>query len=185
MSAEKIIIQTTSWIEKVVIALNFCPFASFPFNNKQITYKVDFSNDIQTHLEVLNYNLIELNNKPSIETSLIIYPNNFSDFETYLDFYDLANQFISDLEMEGIYQLASFHPDYLFADSNQEDPANFTNRSPYPMLHIIRELSVEKARESYDGVDEIPESNISLARKLGKPHFEKTLQDIKSNLIPD
>jgi len=170
---QDIIIQKTkNWIDTIVIALNFCPFAKFPFKQEKIDYKVDFSNQLETHLETLNYALNELNENQSIETTLITYPLDFEKFEVYLDFVYIANQFLADSGYEGIFQIASFHPSYQFAQTSLHDPANFTNRSPYPMVHLLRESSVEKARFEHSNIDEIPQNNIQKAQELGHDFFQ-------------
>ena len=108
-----------------------------------------------------------LRKQPAVETSIIIYPERFLDFDLYLDFHAEANNFLELMNCEGVYQLATFHPEFRFADSYDNDPADYTNRSPYPMLHILREDSVTKVLESYPNPDEIPARNVALARELG------------------
>lgn len=165
-AAEKIIEATRKWIYEVVIGCYFCPFAGREMERGSIRYRIlEEQEDLQS---VFRTECVFLNDNPAIETTLIICAGILPDFEEYLDLLDiLQDQLVAD-EYEGIYQLASFHPNYQFAGSPLQDPAHFTNRSPYPMFHILREESIEKALAFYDGdPDEIPERNIAFAREKG------------------
>ena len=173
-----IINQTCSWVEKFVIAHNFCPFANSPYSRKRISYLVDYSREVESNLTLLNKEFLQLNENIAIDTSFIIYPLHLESFEEYLDFLTLAEIFLSQNGYEGIYQLASFHPHYLFEGSDETDAANYTNRSPYPMLHILREDQVEKAHIEYKDVDQIPENNIKLTRKLGLIYFQELFKSL-------
>ena len=159
--------QTTNWIKKIVIGCNFCPFAAKAFAKKSIRYVVQETTDFKSALTALAEEFEFLNSNINIETTLIIYSNGFSDFLQYLDLVDKGERLLTKENYEGIYQLASFHPQYLFAGSNENDPANYTNRSPYPMLHILREESITKALENFDDPDRIPEKNIAFAKTKG------------------
>lgn len=178
MEADQIIAQTKSWVKDIVIGLNFCPFANKEFINETIRYVVDDSDDFEINLTTF---LTELHflDKSEFETSLLIFPESYSDFQDYLDLVDTANDILIEFGYEGVYQIASFHPEYRFEHTKKEDAANYTNRSPYPMLHIIREASLEKAISSYENVDKIPENNEKLAREKGIKYFETILQNIK------
>lgn len=178
MESDQIIAQTKSWVKDIVIGLNFCPFANKEFINETIRYVVDDSDDFEINLTTF---LTELHflDKSEFETSLLIFPESYSDFQDYLDLVDTANDILLEFGYEGVYQIASFHPEYRFEHTKKEDAANYTNRSPYPMLHIIREASLEKAISSYENVDKIPENNEKLAREKGIKFFETILQKIK------
>ena len=102
---------------------------------------------------------------PDVETVIVIYPTGLESFFDYLDFLETANELLIEEGYEGTYQLASFHPDYCFDEVKQDDPSNYTNRSPYPILHILREASLERVLQSYKEPESIPENNINLARK--------------------
>ena len=115
----------------------------------------------------------------NIETTLIIFPIYFKQFDDYLDFLGIAESLLIEQGYEGIYQLASFHPDYCFSGEAHEDPANYTNRSPYPMLHLIREESLERALKSHPNPEKIPERNITLTRKLGLEKLQAILTSAK------
>jgi len=174
-----VINKTRQWLDDIVIGLNFCPFAKKPFNEDSINYIVDNSDSIESALEEV-INQCRLLDSNQGETTLIIYTHGLlADFFSYLDYLDLANQLMIAQGYEGIYQLASFHPDYCFDGLKQEAAENFTNRSPYPMLHIIREKSLEKALEHYPDAQQIPEKNIELAKQKGYRFFLDYLDNLK------
>ena len=106
------------------------------------------------------------------ETSFLLFANDFASFTEYLQLVKNAEQLLVQLNYEGIYQLASFHPDYCFAGSDENDPANYTNRSPYPMLHILREESITKALENFPDPESIPENNVQYARQKGLRYMQ-------------
>ena len=133
------------------------------------------SADNGTALEALMKELHYLDKDEDIETSFIILPNNFADFTTYLNLVDMAEQLITKKNYEGVYQLASFHPQYCFAGEDKNDAANYTNRSPYPMLHILREDSITKALENFPDPESIPEKNIAFARSKGLAYMQELL----------
>jgi hypothetical protein len=173
-SIDAIVIERTkNWIRDIVIGLNFCPFATKPFKNELIVYKVDDSSDAATALESFMFTCHFLEDNPAMETALLIFPNGFSDFQDYLDLTDLAEKLLKAEGFEGVYQVASFHPNYIFAGSDENDPANYTNRSPYPMLHLLREELLEIAIDKHINVDDIPNQNIAKAKSLGLAYFKK------------
>lgn len=165
---------TKSWIEKIVIGLNFCPFAAQPFKSNSIHYEVVVESNLNTVLGEFSKVYTQLNDDESIETSLIILPKHFDDFEQYLDLVDLCEQLLIMEDLNGVFQVASFHPQYLFAGSEESDPSNYTNRSPYPMIHILREDSLTTAIDKHVDVDSIPENNIKNARNLGLAFFKSS-----------
>ncbi len=168
----KIIESTQKWIKDVVIDLNFCPFAAKALLKKSIHYSVIENASIETTLETLIKEMQHLDMNDSIETTFIILPDNFSDFEDYLDLVDTAQQLLEEEGYEGVYQLASFHPEYCFDGADKEDAANYTNRSVYPMLHLLREESITKALSLYKHPELIPENNIKLAREKGLHYMQ-------------
>jgi hypothetical protein len=119
-------------------------------------------------MEELRY----LDRAEDIETTLIIFPNHFADFEEYLDLAELAEDLSVEQDYEGVYQIASFHPDYCFAEAEANDPANYTNRSPYPMLHLLREDSITKALDHFIDPEGIPERNIAFAQEKGLKYMQ-------------
>ncbi len=178
----KIIEETKHWISSFVVKLNLCPFASYPLQNDQIRYVVYDGEDLAALVDLLDQELtlLQSSDPTAIETTLIIHPKVLNDFYDYIDFLDLANQRIFVLELEGELQIASFHPDYQFGGTDKDDVTNYTNRSPYPMLHLLREESIELALEHYEAPHEIPENNIAMMNKLGRAEILKML-GIKTN----
>jgi hypothetical protein len=170
-----IIEQTKKWITDVVVACNFCPFAGRELFKGSIHYEVLENADTQKVLEAVVSAMQQLDNEPSIETTLLILPNSFEGFDEYLDLVEDAETLLVKEGYEGVYQLASFHPGYLFAGSAESDASNYTNRSPYPMLHFLREDSVSKAVDSYPGIDEVPGRNIAFAREKGLLYMQQLL----------
>jgi hypothetical protein len=168
--------QTQNWIEKVVLGLNFCPFAHKEVENNRVRYVQSDAFQAEAALQDLLKEMHYLEDHPETETTLLIYPLGFSDFDDYLDLLDLANALIEDQNYEGIFQVASFHPNYLFADSGPDDAANYTNRSPYPMLHLLREESLERALENHPNPDAIPERNVKFAREKGLAYMQVLLE---------
>ena len=163
----QVIDQTKKWITDVVIGCNFCPFAAKEVKRNTILYEVNFAEQKEEILQNLLSLFIKLDDDKNIETAILILPNGFDVFTDYLDLVDDAENILAKENYEGVYQLASFHPQYLFAGSNDNDPANYTNRSPYPMLHILREESLSKAIDSHPNVDDIPQNNIDFANAKG------------------
>jgi len=167
MNSDEIIDRTKKWIIDVVIGCNFCPFAAKVVKQQTIFYKVEESTEMETCLASFVREMERLDNDPTIETSFLIFPNVFQQFDDYLDLVSLAEKLLKGKGNEGIYQLASFHPLYLFANSDENDPANYTNRSVYPMLHLLREESIDKALANYKDPDSIPVRNINFASEKG------------------
>lgn len=174
MNAEPdiIIAHTKKWIVDVVIGCNFCPFAAREIKKKSVRYKIPADANTKTALETLAVAFEELNANAEIETTLVILPEGFDSFTAYMQLLDKADMLLEKEGYTGVYQIASFHPAYLFADTDANDAANYTNRSPYPMLHILREESLSKAIDKYPGVENIPENNIAFAREKGLAHMQ-------------
>lgn len=165
ISANQVITQTRCWVKNIVIAHNFCPFARAPFEAGKVHIAVSNAGDFATALTDLVEECLRLDADPGIETTLVVYSTAFEAFGDFLDLIDLANRLLAMQHYEGIYQIAHFHPGYRFAGSTENDPANDTNRSPYPTLHIIRESSLAKAVASHPNTTAIPHRNIRHARK--------------------
>ena len=168
--------QTKTWISSVIVKHNICPFAGREVARDSIRYSVFFEDDEAVLLENLLNECRILDMDNDVETSLLIFPRLFTLFEHYLDFVDMANELLDNEDYKGVYQLATFHPDYLFESSAIDDPSNYTNRSPYPMIHIIRESSLERVLRSYTDPESIPLNNIELTRKLGLNQMVSMLQ---------
>jgi uncharacterized protein len=173
---QQVIEQTKKWITDVVVGCNFCPFAAKAIKQQTIHYQVEYSTDSTICLDAFLAEVIRLDDTLSIETSFLIFPNSFAQFDNYLDIVALAEELLIEKGYEGIYQVASFHPQYQFADSHEKDAANYTNRSVYPMLHLLRESSIDKALENYKDPEGIPAININFARNKGLLYM-KMLRD--------
>lgn len=170
---EMVIAQTKKWITDVVIGCNFCPFASKEVRQNTVHYQVKNSEDLEECLQSFLSECIRLDENENIATCLLIFPRSFQNFDDYLHLVSLAENLLKKKKYEGIYQVASFHPLYLFAGSSIEDAANFTNRSPYPMLHLLREDSIGDALLKYPNPERIPENNLQFAREKGYEYLKK------------
>ena len=133
----RVIQQTKTWVSQVVIGLNLCPFAAQPFEDNRIEYIVCRNKETEQDLQELAVCFSALENKVEIETILLIFAESYKSFDDYLELLYLANLLLDDLNFSGKYQLASFHPEYHFEGTDIDDASNFSNRSPYPMLHIL------------------------------------------------
>ncbi len=172
--AGRVIAATRAWLEKAVIGLNLCPFARPAYAGDRIRYAVSAATSEQALLADLERELETLAeaSPTGIETTLLIHPQVLGDFLDYNDFLEVAEAAIIALDLEGIIQVASFHPDYQFADTGADDISNFTNRSPYPTLHLLREDSIERAVASHPDTDAIYQRNIETMRKLGRAGWD-------------
>ena len=159
---------TRNWVESVVIDLNLCPFAARELNANRVHFSLSEANTDAQLLDDLHRELLELDQNSSIETTLLIHPEVLQEFADYNQFLDLADALLQQMNFEGIYQIASFHPEYQFSDTVADEVSNYTNRSSYPMLHLIREKSLEKAVAAYPDAEQIPVRNIDLLEQMGK-----------------
>jgi hypothetical protein len=164
---DAIIAVVQRWVEAVVVDLNLCPFAKRELAKNRIRFAVTPSQTEQQLLLALHDELERLNSDSSVETTLLIHPNVLQDFHDYNRFLGDADELLLGMELEGVYQIASFHPDYRFEGTGPGDAENYTNKSPYPMLHAIREESLERAIADYPDVEQIPARNIELMNTLG------------------
>ena len=168
-TAEEIVAATKRWLQQAVIGLDLCPFAKAVYVNDQIRYAITNADTPEALLEDLIGELqaLVVADPAETETTLLIHPRVFDDFLDYNDFLGVAEETVADLGLEGILQVASFHPRYQFAGTEPDDIENYTNRSPYPMLHLLREESVERAVEAFPDTAQIYEKNIATLRQLG------------------
>jgi hypothetical protein len=168
-STDFIIRKTRDWVEHFVIRLNLCPFAKKVFDEEKIRYVVLNSHKIADLTKMLLDELFFLNktNPSRIETTLLICPNLLQDFGKFNDYLAIADEILIEMSLIGEIQIASFHPQYQFAGTQPNDPENYTNRSPYPMLHLLREESIEKALKNFPHPEEIPKKNIEKMNQLG------------------
>lgn len=176
MSSQQIIDQTITWINKVVVGCNFCPFAARTLKQHHVHYQVEASTDTNLCMDAFLNEIVRLDREINTETSFLIFPNTFQQFDDYLEMASMAEELLKQKGYEGIYQLASFHPLYRFGSTIKNDAADYTNRSIYPMLHLLRESSIDNAIEHYENPENIPERNVDFARKKGLT-FMKLLRD--------
>ncbi|HHB1595803.1 TPA: DUF1415 domain-containing protein [Vibrio campbellii] len=167
--------QVNQWLNDVVIGLNLCPFAAKPQRNKQIKIFVSEASQEEALLEDILLQLIELSNTEpeKLETTLVVIPNMLQDFWDYNFFIDWVEGLIKQQDWEGIFQVATFHPDYCFGGAEPEDDENLTNRSPYPVFHLIREESMEKVLKHYPDPESIPDTNIARVSALSEEERKK------------
>lgn len=167
MNTKNTLEQTKCWLSSIIIELNFCPFAQREFIKESIRYTISTDSDLETNLHVFAEELEHLDDKPATETTLLIFENAFTDFNDFVELIDYADQLIDELGYRSTYQLAHFHPDYCFEGADEHDAANYTNRAPFPILHLLREDSLQKAIDNYPDTSNIPENNINLTRQFG------------------
>ena len=177
LSDELVTTQTMTWVKEFIVSLNVCPFAKREVERESVRCSVLRSKKIDVALEELMAEVQWLDEHPETETTLLIFPTLFKDFHRYLDFVETAENLMFDQGCEGVYQLATFHPDYCFSGTEPDDVSNYTNRSPYPMLHLLREASLDKAIEFYGDTAEIPEQNIQKMEQLGKTKLDAIFTD--------
>lgn len=168
-SRETVIADTRRWLERAVIGLNLCPFAKAPHVKGQVHYAVCDSRDPQDLLAALRDELQALADADAgqRETTLLMGPRLFADFLDFNDFLDEADAVLVALDLDGVLQIATFHPRFQFAGTDESDITNATNRSPYPTLHLIREDSIDRAVEAFPEAETIYEANMATLEKLG------------------
>ena len=168
---------TRRWLERAVIGLNLCPFAKAVQAKGQVRWVLSDATTPEALLEQLGEELLYLRDTPAdaTDTTLIVHPRVLADFLDYNDFLDSADALVESLDLEGVLQVASFHPHYQFAGSGADDVENFTNRSPYPTLHLLREDSVSRAVAAFPDPEVIVERNVETLRELGVEGWRKLL----------
>ena len=172
---DAIIAATRRWLERAVIGLNLCPFAKSVYVKEQVRYVVSNATTPEALLETLMNELQHLSDTDpeQLDTTLLIHPFVLTDFEDYNELLDVADAAVEDMQLDGELQVASFHPDYQFADTDVNDISNYTNRAPYPILHLLREESIERAVAAFPDAAEIFEKNIETMEKLGHEGWDK------------
>lgn len=173
-----VILATKQWLEDVIIAFNFCPFAKKEFVNNTIHYHESVIDQVKPALHELIDQCRYLQAHQELETTLIIYRDGFRGFERYLDLVEYGNDLLVESGFEGIFQLASMHSEYCFDGEDYDDSSNYTNRSPYPIIHIIREASLDRVLSVYNEPEKIPENNIEFANIKGGNFFQHLLNNI-------
>ncbi len=173
---EQVVLAVRQWVEILVVGMNLCPFAKRELVKNRVRFVTTPATTAEQLLLVLQAELELLNADPAVETTLLIHPDVLQDFYDFNDFLHDADSLLLEMELEGIYQIASFHPDYQFGGTSPDDAENYTNRSPYPVLHLLREDSLERVIADYPNVDDIPQRNIELMNKLGRDRLQALLQ---------
>ena len=174
MTDEQVLTATRLWLEKAVIGLNLCPFAKAVYVKNQVRLVVSHARHADDLLEELDRELDLLVSTPAeeIDTTLLIHPTLFDDFLDFNDFLEIAEGVLDEHELEGVVQLASFHPKFQFEGTEPDDISNYTNRAPFAMLHLLREESMERAVQSFPRAEAIFEENIKTLEKLGHPGWQ-------------
>ena len=165
------------WVQTVVVELNLCPFAGRELRRDRIRFVVTPATTEAQLLASLQTELERLDTHPEIETTLLIHPRVLQDFDDYNQFLETADDLLDAMGVDGTYQVSSFHPHYRFAETAADDVENYTNRSPYPMLHLLREQSLERSIAGYPDTAQIPVRNIALMKRLGIARLKQLLQD--------
>jgi len=182
MEKNRIIYQTKAWVHQLVIGQNLCPFAAQPYRRERIGYEVIPAVSLEEHEDQLLAACRRVADPDqSVETILLIYPEEWGSFFDYLAFAERLNKVLDKSGWRGDIQLATFHPDYLFGGEDPGDASHYTNRSPYPMIHLISEAQIEEAIKHHPDPGGIPERNVARLRDLGVDylqHFQKDLQDL-------
>lgn len=173
---DEIIEQTKKWITEVVIGCNFCPFAAKEIKQQTVHYQIEKSTDKAICLHAFLQECTRLNEGENIVTTLLIFTHGFQQFDDFLDLLADAEDLLIANDYEGVYQVASFHPQYIFGGAPVNDAANYTNRSVYPMLQLLREAQIDEALARYPNPENIPDNNINFAREKGVEYM-KLLRD--------
>ena len=176
---DAIVAATRHWLVRAVIGLNLCPFAKNVHTKGQIRYVVSEASDVEGMLDALETELRALTDADPdrIDTTLLILPHAFADFLEFNDALFFAERLLTQMRLEGELQIASFHPRYQFADTQPEDIENYTNRAPYPILHLLREASVERATQAFPDAADIYERNQETLRRLGHEGWRRWMQE--------
>ena len=175
---EQVLAETRQWIEKAVIGLNLCPFARAVYVKNQVRIVVSRARHLDAFLDELDAELVRLKDTPAeqIDTTLLVHATLFPDFLVFNDFLNVVDDVVAEHELEGVIQVASFHPAFQFEGVEEDDISNATNRSPYPILHLLREDSVERAIASDAGdAEKIVDRNIATLRDLGPDGWKRLL----------
>ena len=173
---DEIIAAVHRWVKSFVVDMNLCPFAKRELTRDRIRFALTTAKTEQALLMSLQTELELLDSDTAIETTLLIHVNVLQDFDDYNQFLNYTDELLRQTGLEGVYQIASFHPHYRFEGTGPDDAENYTNRSPYPMLHIIREESLARAIAESADVDQTPARNIALMNKLGLDKLRTLLQ---------
>ncbi len=174
-TAHPAVTDTVRWLERAVIGLNLCPFAKAPHVKGRIHYVLSLATELDALQLELERELLDLQSLPATEreTTLLIVPNGLQDFLDFNDYLGQANRLLKSLDLEGEFQIASFHPHYQFAGTDADDITNFTNRSPHPTLHLLREASIDQAVAAFPQAEAIFEANMRTLTELGRAGWDQ------------
>ena len=184
-TAEQLAATVRRWLDVFVIDLNLCPFARREVQADRVRIAHTPAAAVEELVVALRDELDRLQADATIETTLLVHPNVLGDFFDYNDFLDAADGLLIELEYEGVFQIASFHPDYQFANTTPDAAENFANRSPYPLLHLLRESSVTRAVAQHEDVAGIPDTNIDHLNELGSARLAARWQQLFAPAPPD
>lgn len=176
MKTDDVVQEINHWIDTLVVGLNLCPFANAIRRKDLLKIGVCAESSVEGCLQMLIEEANQLELADEDATTLLVLPHGFAAFDDYLDLLALAEALLDDRGFEGVIQLASFHPNYQFEGTSPDDVSNWTNRAPYPVLHLLKEASVTNAVESHPDPDSIPERNISTLENLGLPALLEMLR---------
>jgi uncharacterized protein len=187
MSQTNVLLMTESWLSGFVIKLGLCPFAAIPYQKGKIritVYEEEYDQNQLSKKILEEARRLIAYTDDQLETTLVVIPVGLEDFMDYLEMTDLIESLFIKQGYEGVLQIATFHPHYRFADSLPDDPADYTNRSPFPMFHLLRENSISQAVDNYPDIENIPERNKILLRRMGKDDIYHWLEKLynKPNL---
>ena len=168
-------LSVQQWVNTFVVDLNLCPFAKRELVKDRVQFVVSDANNEEALLLHLHAELERLENNSDIETTLLIHPLILNDFDAYNQFLNYADGLLQEMQLDGVFQIASFHPAYRFAETAPEDAENYTNRSPYPLLHLLREASLTEVLQSTEHTDQIPVRNIALMNEMGATRLKQML----------
>jgi hypothetical protein len=177
---------TRAWVERAVIGLNLCPFAKAVWVKNQVRVAVSQARHLDGFLDDLDTELLRLRDTPPevLDTTLLVHPTLFADFFVFNDFLDVVDRVVAEHGLEGVIQVAPFHPDFVFEGSEPDDITNATNRAPYPTLHLLREDSVARAVASGESAETIVERNLATMRRLGWSGWQQLLAGTGNGAAP-
>lgn len=175
---DDILAATRHWLARAVIGLNLCPFAKSVYVKEQVRYAISEATTLEDALADLETELraLEAADPQQVDTTLVIYPRAFADFVDYNDALFFADRLVRQLRLDGVLQIASFHPEYRFEGSEADDIENYTNRAPYPILHLLREDSIARAVDAFPDTSAIYEKNQETLRRLGHDGWRKWMR---------
>ena len=176
LTNQHIALSVQQWVNTFVVDLNLCPFAKRELVKDRVRFVVSDANNEEALLLHLHAELERLENNSDIETTLLIHPLILNDFDAYNQFLDDADGLLQEMQLDGVFQIASFHPAYQFGGTDIDDAENYTNRSPYPALHLLREESLDRVLESTEFAEQIPIRNIELMNTMGNAELSALLK---------